>query len=162
MNVGRAFAIMAIARNVIHAGIAMVVIVTINILEKMMMDNSVVQEKKVIDKKKIKIGWKVVTKANKLNNYKLTSAFDSGKTVVYEVDKWTNQPRKCGPLTVFCTRDSALRFAWSAHSVYRCFYIRSYARHLYAHGRRCSCVLPYGTVFAKKVKLISRVHRRAL
>jgi hypothetical protein len=113
-------------------------------------------------KEKLVIGWKVVTRAIRGNGRDLTSAFSSGRVVVYGIDEWTRQPFGCGPLAVFSSKSFALNFAWiNTHSVYKCFYVRSFARHLYVNKNRYSNVcLPAGTVFAKKVKLISRVHER--
>lgn len=99
---------------------------------------------------------------------KLLSAFNYGKTVKYEKNKWIKKHKKRGPLAVFDTLDHAISFSPINCVIFKCRYKKSrheklwYAykgnRRKYYKSETQPKNLPDGTRFADKVKLIRRVY----
>ncbi len=99
------------------------------------------------------------------------SAFHDGKVVGYKLGKWTERPEKCGPLAVFNNLISAMDFLsaikWDNGSkkYFKCKYKESNETKLYVPRRSNGynsgyyerTILPEGTVFGDRVKIIKEV-----
>ena len=109
---------------------------------------------------KIRTGFKVCS-----GRAFFKSAFDFGKTVEYEINIWTHQPEGCGPLSVFrrlCDVDDYIAHNISligSSETFLCEYEKSNESILYDNRGNTFGNVPYGTEFARRVKLIKKLHK---
>ena len=93
------------------------------------------------------------------------SAFNDGRVVDYKIGKWAKRPEKCGPLAVFDTVENAKGFidsGFDSKKFFRCKYKPSKETRLYKTYKgggvsEKEWALPYGTIFADKVKIIKEI-----
>lgn len=100
---------------------------------------------------------------------KIVSAFNDGKIVVYKKKKWIERPKKCGPLAVFDSIESAETFLDTVGFIKRilfyCKYKPSKENILYSpywHWSKERKIkqkkrLPIGTKLANKVKILKEI-----
>lgn len=90
---------------------------------------------------------------------KLVSCFNDGKVVEYKLNKWTKRPKKCGPLAVFDSIESARFFInpkGENKLFFRCKYKESGENVLYKPYKTCNYA-PDDTIFADKVKILEEI-----
>lgn len=108
-----------------------------------------------MSKEEIEYGYKVVTPTGG----SLTGAWvdTTADAVFYSTHRWTQPKSHCGPLAVFGTLSQAKSFYGLHQKIYKCKFVRSSSIMLYRrtiHVRRALDTCPWGTIFARKVKLI--------
>jgi len=104
----------------------------------------------------IREGWKVLRE----HRWSCMSV-GYGGAIQYPVNKWAKPRPRCGPLTVFDSRELAERFMWESWgyrlTIHRCQYKPSRLRFLWARGRGHGLrlnELPTGTRLANAVKTL--------
>jgi len=105
-----------------------------------------------------KKGYKIVREAIDGSYF---SCITNSSPVTYGINKWAEPPKNCGSLAVFNTYEDALDFKknyymhYEEMHVFECKYKESKKKYLEnLRGKSGFSMLPVGTKFADKVKLI--------
>jgi len=128
------------------------------------------------EKKNSLTGYKVLYRDNQRKLYSSHLFFGrndycgKGRHLRYYLNKWTYPKNLCGPLTVFSRLEDAENFLIglsgkrgvlnSSLRIYMCEYDKSCENNVFEYGEKGFCEysdLPYGTILAKRVKIIFKV-----